>query len=60
MCHLLIAGHKHVAMGKGRGELIWESQCEKLLGLRIDSELSFNAHITNIAIRQAHCTEKVL
>ena len=48
-CHLLISGHKHewiwAMIGK---DMIWESQCEKLLGVTIDNELNFKIHILDI------------
>ena len=48
-CHLLVAGHKHEWVWAKIGEeIIWESNEEKLLGINIDRNLSFETHITNI------------
>ena len=48
-CHLLLSGFKHqlhwVDVGKDR---IWESSCEKLLGINIDRNLRFNLHVAKI------------
>ena len=48
-CHLLISGFKHqihwVDIGKDR---IWESSCEKLLGINIDRHLRFNLHVKKV------------
>ena len=51
-CHLLIAGHKHEHVWAKAGTTkIWESQCEKLLGIYIDRELKFNYHISNLCAK---------
>ena len=48
-CHFLISGntpeHLWVTLGEHK---IWESHEEKLLGLTIDKNLNFNAHLSNI------------
>ena len=48
-CHLLIGGNKyeHVSAMIGNSR-IWESRREKLLGIHIENNLSFNYHITEI------------
>ena len=54
-CHLLVAGHKHEwTWAKIGNKIIWESEEEKLLGITIDRNLSFETHIANIC-RKAHC-----
>ena len=48
-CHLLVSGMKDEAMfAKFDGTTIWEEDSVKLLGLIIDSDLSFNSHIKMI------------
>ena len=48
-CHLLVAGHKHEwVYAKIGNEKIWESNDEKLLGINIDRNLTFEKHIANI------------
>ena len=48
-CHLLLGGHKHEwVWGMVGNERIWESQNEKLLGINIDRNLSFDKHVTNL------------
>ena len=51
-CHLLIAGNKyeHVWAKAGTAK-IWESECEKLLGIHIDRKLTFNYHVTNLCMK---------
>ena len=51
-CHLLIAGHKyeHVCANVEEAN-IWESCSEKLLGINIERELSFNYHVSNLRIK---------
>ena len=45
-CHLLVSGFKYEAMYASVGDaLLWEENSVKLLGLFIDSELSFNNHV---------------
>ena len=48
-CHLLVAGNKyeHVWAKAGTAK-IWESECEKLLGIHIDRNLTFNYHVKNL------------
>ena len=48
-CHLLICGHKYEIMIANIGEeQIIESNTVKLLGINIDSDLSFNDHLNSI------------
>ena len=48
-CHLLVCGHKYELMIANVGnELIIESSKVKLLGINIDSDLSFNDHLNSI------------
>jgi hypothetical protein len=45
-CHLIVSGTKNEhAFIKLGGQLIWESQKQKLLGLVFDNKLSFKSHI---------------
>ena len=48
-CHFIIAGNKYEHIwAKAGSSKIWESQRQKLLGVYIDRDLSFNYHITNL------------
>ena len=48
-CHLLISGFKHQWHWAHLGDFkIWESAQEKLLGVTIDRDLSFENHVNNI------------
>ena len=48
-CHLLVGGYKHeLVHAKIGSNTIWESQCEKLLGVHIDKGLRFNFHVLYI------------
>ena len=48
-CHLLVSGFKHeVIFAKLDGNIIWEDDTVKLLGVSIDKELKFDTHISNI------------
>ena len=54
-CHLLVAGHKHEWVWAQIGnEQIWESKEEKLLGVTIDRNLSFENRVANICKRANH------
>ena len=45
-CHLLASGYKNVAMFAKVGDTtIWEENAVELLGLIIDSGLTFNKHV---------------
>ena len=48
-CHFLFSGHKfeHMFANVGHAKL-WEEQRVKLLGINIDSKLSFNTHVETI------------
>ena len=48
-CHFLVSGniHEHLWIKVG-SELIWESSNEKLLGMIIDKNLNFNAHLNKL------------
>ena len=47
-CHFLTNGSKECLWIRVGKEQIWESQSEKLLGITIDKNLTFNGHLTNI------------
>ena len=48
-CHLLIAGKKYESVWVKIGESkVWESKKQKLLGIEIDSSLSFNEHVSTL------------
>ena len=48
-CHLLISGFKHQHHWIKAGDSkVWESSHEKLLGINIDSMLSFDLHVSDI------------
>ena len=51
-CHLLLSGYKPewkwAMVGK---EKIWESQCEKLLGVIIDKNLNFNDYLREVCLK---------
>ena len=48
-CHLLISGFKHQYHWIKAGDSkVWESSHEKLLGINIDSMLSFDLHVSDI------------
>ena len=48
-CHFIIASHssEHMWINVG-GQIIWESNQEKLLGSTIDKNIKFDKHLTNI------------
>ena len=51
-CHLLISGYKHEVIWAKVGERkIWESKEKKLLGLNLDSDLTFTSHISKICTK---------
>lgn len=51
-CHLLVSGHKHECIWAKVGQdKIWESAHEKLLGVTIDKNLTFDYHISNICAK---------
>ena len=48
-CHLFVSGHKNELMFAKVGDaIIWEEYAAKLLGILIDSNLSFNDHVKMI------------
>ena len=48
-CHRLISGFKHEIIWANVGGMkIWESEEEKLLGLNIDRNLTFDSHISKV------------
>ena len=47
-CHFLTRGTEEVVYVKVGNELVWESHTEKLLGINIDKNLNFNAHLSQI------------
>ena len=49
-CHLLVSGHKEEAMYASVGDaLLWEENSVKLLGLIIDSALTFNSYVQMVS-----------
>ena len=46
-CHLLLSNKERVTMKIGETE-IKSSNCEKLLGIKIDNNLTFNEHLNHI------------
>ena len=47
-CHFLISGNTNEHLWVKIGDaLIWESSKEKLLGVTIDKNLTFNEHVLN-------------
>ena len=51
-CHFIAAGHKfkHILANVGQ-TMIWEQNKVKLLGVNIDSKLSFNDHVASICVK---------
>ena len=51
-CHSIMAGHKHEHIWAKIGQtMIWEQNNVKLLGVHIDSKLSFNDHVTSLCVK---------
>ena len=46
-CHVLVSTKKFVGI-KVRDYLIYNSECEKLFGVKIDGNLNFNDHISDL------------
>ena len=45
-CHLIVSDHKEEAMYASVGDaLLWEENSVKLLGLFVDSKLTFDIHV---------------
>ena len=59
-CHFMIASHSPEQLWIQVGEqIIWESKQEKLLGVKIDKCLKFDAHVKTIcdnASAKVNCT----
>ena len=53
-CHFLTRGTEEVLFAGVGGEMIWESMSEKLLGVTVDKNLNFNAHLSNVC-KKARC-----
>ena len=48
-CHLLVSGYKHENIWARIGEVkIWESSKQKLLGVVIDRDLTFNEYVSSL------------
>ena len=48
-CHLLVGGNRNESIWAKIGDArIWESNKQKLLGLRLDRTLSFDKHFSNL------------
>ena len=48
-CHLFVGEYKHESIWAKIGDArIWESNKQKLLGLRLDRTLSFDKHFSNL------------
>ena len=46
-CHLLVSGYRHELMHASIGDtLLWEEDSARLLGIIIDSSLTFDGHVT--------------
>ena len=51
-CHFIVAGHKYEHIWENVGQtMIWEQNKVKLLGVNIDSKLSFNDHVTSLCVK---------
>ena len=51
-CHLIVTGFRYEAMYASVGDaLLWEEDSVKLLGLLIDSDLTFDGHVKMICIK---------
>ena len=51
-CHFIMTGHKHEHIWAKIGQtMIWEQNNVKLLGVHIDSKLSFNDHVTSLCVK---------
>ena len=47
-CHFLTSGSTEHLWVKVGDEMIWESQTEKLLGMIVDKDLSFDSHLKEL------------
>ena len=51
-CHFIVAGHKFEHIWANVGQtMIWEQNKVKLLGVNIDSKLSFNDHVASLCVK---------
>ena len=51
-CHFIILGHKYELVWAKVGETkIWEEDNAKLLGINIDSKLSFNNNVSSLCVK---------
>ena len=51
-CHLFITGNKFDQVWvTSRDDMIWGNRAVKLLEIRIDNELKFDEHVTNICLK---------
>ena len=51
-CHFIVAGHKYEHIWANVGQtMIWQQNKVKLLGVNIDSKLSFNGHVTSLCVK---------
>ena len=51
-CHLLVNKKDEVVINLGETE-IENSECEKLLGIKVDTKLNFNKHLNDISVKPA-------
>ena len=54
-CHFLLSNKERVTMKRGETE-IKSSNCEKLLGIKIDDKLTFNEDLNYIIVKTSHKT----
>ena len=48
-CHLLVRGYEHESIWAKIGDArIWESDKQKLLGVHVDTTLSFDEHVPKL------------
>ena len=60
-CHLMVSGHKEEAMYASVGDaLLWEEHSVKLLGLFIDSKLTFDIHVQTICKKTSQKLNAIL
>ena len=51
-CHVFVLGHKYEHLWAKIGQsIIWEQNNVKLLGMNIDSKLSFDAHVSSLCAK---------
>ena len=50
-CHFIMTGHKYEQIWVKTGKtMIWEQNKVKLLGVHIDSKLTFNDHVMSLCV----------